>query len=305
MRDYITEMICDINSPNVGLFIQTPNGRNHIGKYQDCIIPIPSPNIGKSSDIYKAIGGLLAIIVRTKIKQSDLLFPPLFWKYMVKDTIDIEDVYEIDEEYKKLTSNILQAANEMNDNEFETFISSINILSFNEIPMNLNGLSEKVTKMNCNKFICVCNENRLKEICSSLKLIKLGFWDNLNIAVPHFISPSLIKSFICSEKVITVEYLKKITHFRGISNTLINYYWEMVSKLNNDERKKLIRFATGLNSLNNEGIYIDFYETENDTHLPKSSTCFFTLHLPPFSSAEKMYEAFRIAINETGTFENY
>ena len=74
--------------------------------------------------------------------------------------------------------------------------------------------------------------------------------------------------------------------------------------MKNDERKKLLHFATGLNSIGTNGLKVDSLGGEVDQHLPTASTCFFKLHLPSFSSADKMYNAFMIAINETGTFEN-
>ena len=59
MRDFFTELICDIKTPRVGFFIQTPNGRNHEGKFQDCLVPAPAPEISSSEGYYQAIGAYL------------------------------------------------------------------------------------------------------------------------------------------------------------------------------------------------------------------------------------------------------
>ena len=59
MRDFFTELVCDIKTPRVGFFIQTPNGRNHEGKFQDCLVPAAAPEISNSEGYYQAIGAYL------------------------------------------------------------------------------------------------------------------------------------------------------------------------------------------------------------------------------------------------------
>ena len=65
MRDFTSELIRDINEPRIGLFIKTPNGRNHEGKYQECILPSPSPSISRSDRYYQTIGALISMGIRT------------------------------------------------------------------------------------------------------------------------------------------------------------------------------------------------------------------------------------------------
>ncbi|KAK8895009.1 hypothetical protein M9Y10_023451 [Tritrichomonas musculus] len=310
MRDFSSELIADIIEPRIGLFIRTPNGRNHEGKYQECIVPSPAPIISKSDRYYQAIGALIAMGLRSGMKQPDLLFPPLFWKFLIDGRLKIEDVYEIDKSYKVLTSNLLRAANEMTDEEFENSMSSVSVLNLrgNQITFDRrSGFSSNLrnlSRSNCERFIAVCNESRLNELEIPLERVRYGFWNNLNFNPPPFATPSLIEYLACGERIITVNDLKRVTTFSGVSLLQKRYFWEVVQRMTNEERKKLLHFATGLTSISNEGLRVDSMGFTVDRYLPTASTCFFNLHLPSFSSSENMYRAFQMAINETGTFEN-
>lgn len=82
-RELASELVKDINSERVGLFTKTPNSRNHEGKYQECMIPSPDPAISNSWCYYQAIGALISIGIRSRLQQPDLIFPPLFWNFLV------------------------------------------------------------------------------------------------------------------------------------------------------------------------------------------------------------------------------
>ena len=308
MRDFASELIKDINEPRIGLFVQTPNGKNHEGKYQDCIIPSPSPVISRSNSLYQTIGAFIAIGIRSGMKQPDLLFPPLFWNFIITGNLRIEDIYDIDKSYKTTTSNMLKAANEMTEEEFVNSMSSVSILNIRGDQITLDRRSastlRNLSRSNCERFIAMCNQSRLNELSIPLQKIRIGFWENLNFDPPPFATPSLIEYLACGERIISVNDFRRVTHFVAISLTQRRYFEEMIHRMTNDERKKLLHFATGLNSITNRGLIVDPYGSRIDGSLPTASTCFFTLHLPSFSSAERMYRAFLIAINETGTFEN-
>ena len=304
-RDFISELVSDINSPQVGLFIQTPNGRNHEGSHQECVIPSAKPEISKSDTYYHSIGALIAIIVRTGMKQSDLLFPPLFWKFLVEGCITIDDIYGIDLSYKKVTSNLISESKKMTEKEFDDLIASTTILNLRGKPIVFDFLNtNKLKRENCERFVATCNELRVDELTKPLKCIRDGFWENLNIKNPPFVNSSLMEYLACGNKIISVDDLKQSVTFSGVSDDQKGLFWEVVSRFNNDERKKLLLFSTGLNTISKNGLRIVSSGNEVDAHLPMASTCFFTLNLPLFSSADKMYNAFKIAINETGTFEN-
>lgn len=243
------------------------------------------------------------------MKQPDLLFPSFFWRFIITEKLKIDDIYEIDKSYKDVTTNLLLSANNMTDEEFENLMSLTTIFDLRGNPVridlgNNNSSSIRISKSNCVRFVAICNDYRLNELIYPLLKIKESFWQNLAIEPPPFVTPSLLELMACGNRTITVDDLRVVTRFNGVDDTQRNFFWQTVTRMSNDERKKLIHFSTGLNSLNSRGLSIDNLGNQYLDHLPTASTCFFSIHLPPYSISGKMYNAFIIAINETGTFEN-
>lgn len=309
-RELASELIKDINEEKIGLFIKTPNGRNHEGKYQECKIPSPDPAISSSWRFYEAIGALISIGIRTRIQQPDLLFPPLFWNFLITGNLTIEDIYDIDKSYKNLVTNIFLDAKKMSDDEFERQYSSISFLNSRGNQIKVGSLSSlfssrKIKKDNCQRIIAECNEARLSELRIPLESIRTGFWENMNFQQPLFVTPNLIELLACGDRIISSEKLKSSLSFDwNVPMQQRRFIKEVIDRMTNDQRRKLIQFSTGISTLSENKINVDYLDYPVDQRLPSSSTCFFRLHLPPFSSAEKMYNALDIAINETGTFEN-
>jgi hypothetical protein len=98
-----------MNSPQIGLFIQTPNSRNRVGNFRDYIIPSPNPRIQNSSPLYNSVGALLAIGLRTGLIHP-FLFPPLFWCSLSGKFITEEHLFEIDNDYQRLIEQMREIA---------------------------------------------------------------------------------------------------------------------------------------------------------------------------------------------------
>lgn len=309
-RELASELVRDINSERIGLFIKTPNSRNHEGKYQECMIPSPDPAISNSWCFYQAIGALISIGIRSRLQQPDLLFPPLFWNFLVTGNLSIDDVFGIDKSYKNLIFNILNDSKKMTDVEFEKNYSSVSFLNSRGSQMKIGSLtglfsSRKIKKENCMRIIAECNESRLNELRIPLENIRAGFWENMNFQQPLFVTSNLIELLACGDRIISSEKLKSSLSFDwAVPNQQRKFLKEVIDRMTNEQRRKLIQFSTGLSTLSDNKIIVDFLSYPVDSRLPSSSTCFFKLHMPPFSTADKMFNAIDMAINEAGTFEN-
>jgi len=88
------------------------------------------------------------------------------------------------------------------------------------------------------------------------------------------------------------------------------YFWNVVSKLENEQQKKLLKFVTGSSSGPILGFKfleplfcIQLAHTESIDDLPTSSTCMNLLKLNPFTSEFVMREKLLYAIENGITFE--
>lgn len=308
MREFATELAKDIAEPRCGLFIKTPNGRENKGSYRNCLIPSPSDGISKPNNVYRAIGGLIASAIRANMAQP-FSFPPLFWDYLAGGVITPNHIFEIDETYRQLISDITDALNSgMTEENFkQTFnLRPVVIDSRGKEISILSRNFGKITLNNCGRYISLCHEARIRELERPLEHIKFGFWDNLRTGIPNYVTPDLLEYLACGDIIVDINRLKLVTCLT-IPKGMVPMFWNVVSRMSDDQRRKLLQFWTGSMSISSDPSVtyaVDYIRSPPDTRLPTASTCFFKLHVPLYSSAEKMYQKFIIAIENSGSFEN-
>jgi hypothetical protein len=125
----------------------------------------------------------------------------------------------------------------------------------------------------------------------------------------------------CGDGIVSVEALKKIMQFSGLSDTdaIVRYFWGALGEMTNEQRQLYLRFVTGWSRLPpaTEGSKCDFRIQISvhgsrssgtiDQQLPVSHTCFDTLELPAYTSKEilkkKMIYAITNCTSIDGDFE--
>lgn len=103
-----------------------------------------------------------------------------------------------------------------------------------------------------------------------------------------------LERLVCGERDWTVAELRKGADVR-LSGGRDAFLWQALADFTREERNLFIRFAWGRSRLPVSG---DFRfrcdEThvhgDPDAHLPTTSTCFFQLHLPRYTSAAALKE---------------
>ena len=305
-KDFASELVKDIGETRVGLFVLTPNGRNKLGSYKECLVPSPNETIRNPERMYYALGGLVAIGIRVALTQP-YRFPPLFWDYLAGGSITKEHIFEIDEKYGQVIQSLEYALEsgmtpEVFDNTFN-LSSSVTDLRGREIPI---GNSKKVTFTNCQRYIAQCHEYRIAELERPMRSIRDGFWDNLDLRIPQYVTAELLEFLACGDQAIDLSEMRARTKFVGVPPEIEKMFWKVIDRMTNEKRRQLLQFATGTMSIPHGTqifLTVDFVKANEDERMPSSSTCFNRLHLPPFSSVEKMYKGLVTACEYTGTFE--
>ena len=308
--ELVSELAIDLCSPNCGLVVPVPNARNDVGLHRDCVIPLPNPAIENADKRYRCSGVVIAICVRTGLVQS-FNFPPLFWEYMISETISIEGIFEIDENYAMLIQALKECqASGADDETFRTRLNHkfvVTDMRGNEVPLIQRGRLEAVTASNCARFISLANEFRINEIKQYLAAIRAGFWENLGIKPLPSLNWRTLEFAACGEREITVDALRKVTKFEGgINKTQQEIFWKVVENFTPDQRSLLLKFSTGRSRLPpiTEGqTYLKIDSMGGTDLMPTSSTCFHQLHMPTYSSYDKALRLITVAIEYTGSFE--
>ena len=311
-RELVSECAYDLVSPNCGLVIPVPNNRNEVGSNRDLVIPFPNPQSPYPEKQYRFAGAFIGICIRTGIVQ-ELNFAPLVWEYLITGKFSIDMLFDIDQNYKILIESLQEAMKTHMDDA--TFRRQFNLkfVVYNsagiECPLTANGRSEEVTISNVSLFISMANEFRQKELTPYLEMMRTGLWENLNIKPLQSLDWPTLEFAACGEKEITFEAFRDIVTFREeIPSDQRQMFFNVLRRFTSEERGALLKFATGRIRLPPKGSPNTFkfkIDSSSATDiLPTASTCFYALHMPRYSSEDKMYQLIRAAAVFTGSIEN-
>lgn len=95
-RDALENVISDVSSASLGLFILCPNGRKSFGRNRDKHIVNPSSKSDSHLEMFHFLGKILGWSLRSGHKLA-LNFAPIFWKGLINDPTDQIDLENIDE----------------------------------------------------------------------------------------------------------------------------------------------------------------------------------------------------------------
>lgn len=310
-RELVAECADDFCCPLCGLVVQTPNARNDVGDYKDCVIPIANPSHVMIQKQYETAGAMIAIAARSELVQS-FNFPPLVWEFLVTGEIpSINMIFDIDEIYKNSITSLQDALkSDMSEEEFSSRFKMkfvVNDSTGKEVPLTQRGKTESVTMSNCGLYISLANNFRINEMKENLSSMRKGLWENFNFDPPPTLDAMTLEFACCGQKEITVEILKRVTEFRGIREERQAMFWRVVEEFTPAERSLLLKFSTARVNIPPQItedtilLYIDDANSVNTC--PMSSTCFHKLHLPDYTSFENAYKLIKMAIECTGTFE--
>jgi hypothetical protein len=324
-REFTSELVKDIMDKNVGLFIETPNRRNKHGQYRECIVPYQatllattessgeedSTQFSNIKQIYRAVGGLIAISVRSTMVQP-FNFPPLFWKYLCYGDISIQDIFAIDEQYATFIKSLERGVNSMTHLEFKSQFPALDntVINMKGEKVILSQIPNVVTQVTCQRYISACNMYRISEIKMPMEYIRAGFLEGLCLGgFPPGVTPEILEFVSCGEKLISVPKLKELTKFEEIPEKMQGMFWTSLNRMNEEQKRKFLQFSTGTTSIppNAEFPFLIVDRMEDsipDKTLPTASTCFFKLHMPFFTNANSMYEKLCTAIEYGFSFEN-
>lgn len=146
-----------------------------------------------------------------------------------------------------------------------------------------------------------------------------SFVEGLSNVVPVEILPIFtgeeLRGTFCGSSDVDVELLKQVVEYEGFEETdkTVDYFWETLRDLTNDERKQFLQFVWARNRLPLRGSDLDVpFKLQKDTSntgeradqaLPSASTCFFSLTLPEYSSQEILKRKLLFAIQNVTTME--
>jgi hypothetical protein len=199
-RVLFSDVAMEFLHPQLHLFVPTPNGRRKSGDNQEFFVPHPDPVEPGSlrEKMYVYVGLCLAISHISKLPQP-MHFAKLVWKALTDVDLDIEDIFEVDSEFR----TVVESEVVVTEQRFETQDSAGGMREL--FP---GGSSMLVTQDRQAEFVQLCKKFRLKEFASQFRAMKRGLDKFFGPMAARLLSPWELEMLCCGRPEFTIEELK-------------------------------------------------------------------------------------------------
>jgi hypothetical protein len=296
-RELLTEVALDIISPQGRLFSETEQG---------LFTPVSNETVENPEDLYKLVGVILGIIIRTCVVQN-FSFTPALWKFLTTEEIHVEDVYEQNHPYRDeiiRLSSITQA---------ELDEGGVNVSPL--VPQTgatLDGANppDRLTVGQVRVFVHQSVSFALSQLQVNMLNIRRGLLENLDIGhFPTYVTPRLLEYAVCGSPKISFKALQQVIKTDEITSDVRTMFFKVLQEMTNEQRSLLLRFVTGRVRLptklpDGHKLFSVHLLYGSPDRCPQSSTCFCQLHLPKYTSDEVAKRMILLGIEMATTFEN-
>uniref|UniRef100_A0AAR2LAM8 E3 ubiquitin-protein ligase HACE1 n=1 Tax=Pygocentrus nattereri TaxID=42514 RepID=A0AAR2LAM8_PYGNA len=304
VREWFDILSNEIINPDYALFTQSADGTT----FQ------PNSNSSVNPDhlnYFRFAGQILGLALYHR-QLVNIYFTRSFYKHILGIPVNYQDVSSIDPEYAKNLQWILD--NDISDLGLElTFSVETDVFgAMEEVPLKPGGTSIQVTQENKAEYVQLVTELRMtRAIQPQINAFLQGFHT--------FIPPSLIQLFdeyelellLSGMPEIDVMDWKRNTEYTSGYDTeepVIQWFWEVVESLTQEERVLLLQFVTGSSRVPHGGFaflmggsglqkFTIAAVPYTSNLLPTSSTCINMLKLPEYPSKDVLRDRLLVALH--------
>jgi len=311
-NEIISIISFELQSKYLDLFIRTPNNKNEIGLNRDKYIPNPLAKSQLHKDMYYFLGNLmLHSITSGNVLNLDL--HPIFYKKLLNHEISFNEIETVDKlSYKFIKSlEAIKTEEEFYEKHKDLYFAVHSSSDNSLIDLIKNGQSIKVTFKDLPMYIKLYKEFLINEINDQVSMIRKGIFDILKEGLSSLLTPEDLEEYICGSPELNLQLLREKTRYESYesdSPCIINF-WKALESFSEEEKRKYLRFVSGRTRLPDprnipfEHKIILYQINHPDMQMPTSSTCYFTLNLPNYSTYEILREKLRYVINNCSAID--
>ena len=311
-NEIISIISFELQSKYLELFIKTPNNKNEIGQNRDKYMPNPLAKSYLNKEMYYFIGNLMLHAI-TSGNVLNLNLHPIFYKKLLKNEISFKEIETIDKlSYKFICSlENIKDENEFNEKHPDLVFAVHSSYDNSLIDLIKDGQYKKVTFEQLPEYIKLYKEFLINEIDEQVANIRKGIFDILDENLSSLLTPQDLEEYICGIPTTNLQLLREKSRYEGseTDSPIIINFWKALESFSEDEKSKYLRFVSGRSRLPDprnisidHKIVIKKYK-DPDKRMPTSQTCYFTLHLPNYSSYEILRDKLRYVINNCSSID--
>ncbi|KAI8978993.1 hypothetical protein BDB01DRAFT_852215 [Pilobolus umbonatus] len=306
-REWFSVLARQMFDPNYALFITSA---------ADKLTYQPNRASAVNSDhlsFFKFVGRVIGKAIYDG-RLLDAYFTRSFYKHILGRPVDYRDVEALDPEYYK--SLVWMLENDITDIIDLTFSMETDYFGTKEtIDLKPNGRMIPVTEANKHEYVTLVTEQKLTTaIKDQINAFVQGFHDIIPAPLIQIFNEQELELLISGLPDIDIDDWKNNTEYQGYtaSSSPVQWFWRAVRSFDQEERAKLLQFATGTSKVPLEGfahlqgsngvqkfqIHKDF---GGENRLPSAHTCFNQIDLPQYDSYESLRANLFKAISECST----
>ncbi|XP_025832237.1 E3 ubiquitin-protein ligase HERC2 [Agrilus planipennis] len=301
----IAEMCDELQNGSLPLFIPTPNGRDESGTNRDCFLLNPSSKSCLHLNMFRFLGVLMGIAIRTGSPLSLSLAEPV-WKQLAGMELTPGDLTEVDRDYVPG----LLCIRDMGPDErmFQNLEMPFSTPSSSGVDVPLSTRYKRITYENRLEYVKLALNFRLHEFDEQVKAVRDGMSRVIPVPLLSLFSAFELETMVCGSPDIQLSLLKSVATYKGVDGSapLIHWFWDVMEEFSNQERSLFLRFVWGRTRLprtiadfRGRDFVIQVLDKYNppDYFLPESYTCFFLLKMPRYSCKHVLREKLKYAIH--------
>ena len=260
---------------------------------------------------FELIGIILGLAIYNRVI-LDVHFPNVIYKKLMDIKTDFKDLEDINPGLSRGLKQLLEFDGDVEDVYCQTF--SFDYDYFGEkrtMELKPGGKDITVTNENRKEYVELYVDYLLnKSIEKQFHSFRKGFTSVLTGgAFFEFFVFEEVELLICGERVLDFKELEDITTYEsGYSkdHIVVKWFWEVVHKFSEEQKKKLLFFSTGSDRAPIGGLknleFIIAKHGDGDDRLPQTHTCFNHFLLPEYSSKECLEQKLLKAISNSEGF---
>ncbi|GAB1292151.1 E3 ubiquitin-protein ligase HERC2 [Apodemus speciosus] len=301
----IAEICEELQNGLTPLLIVTPNGRDESGANRDCYLLNPATRAPVHCSMFRFLGVLLGIAIRTGSPLSLNLAEPV-WKQLAGMSLTIADLSEVDKDF--IPGLMYIRDNEATSEEFEAMSLPFTVPSASGQDIQLSSKHTHITLDNRAEYVRLAINYRLHEFDEQVAAVREGMARVVPVPLLSLFTGYELETMVCGSPDIPLHLLKSVATYKGVepSASLVQWFWEVMESFSNTERSLFLRFVWGRTRLprtiadfRGRDFVIQVLDKYNppDHFLPESYTCFFLLKLPRYSCKQVLEEKLKYAIH--------
>ncbi|XP_075228227.1 E3 ubiquitin-protein ligase HERC2 isoform X3 [Lycorma delicatula] len=301
----IAEMCDELQNGSLPLLITTPNGRDDTGTNRDCFLLNPTAKSPLHMSMFRFLGMLMGIAIRTGSPLSLNLAEPV-WKQLAGMPLTPADLTEVDRDYVPG----LLCIRDMNpdEKEFQNLDMPFSTPSAAGVDVPLSSSHRRISYENRNEYIRLALQYRLHEFDEQVVAVREGMAKVIPVPLLTLFSGYELETMVCGSPDIPLNLLKSVATYKGVDvhSPLVQWFWDVMEEFSNQERSLFLRFVWGRTRLprtiadfRGRDFVLQVLDKYNppDHFLPESYTCFFLLKMPRYSSKLILREKLKYAIH--------